>query len=197
MRTGAGHQSPPTPKLAQGPAGATREGTQSASPPCPPPVTQPSVRRRRRSGPTGARARRAKRGSRDSVVRARWARLPARRAATVQERPGRAGERRERSRARPGPGRRTVARAASREHVSRPRRRAPAERRGCGPARGAGPRRPGHNRTAGTRTSHSTTSQCSIGDPSRTATRLAPPPGPRSAGRGPEDCASRASRIRC
>ena len=116
------------------------------------------IRRRRRSGPPGGRARAAQCVGRVTLQTGPgWARQPDRRADSVRERP-----RAEPPIVEPGPGparargRSAEVQAASRGPVPRPRRRAPVERRGCGPARGAGPRRPGHGRTAGTKTSHST-----------------------------------------
>jgi hypothetical protein len=103
-KPGAGHQYPPTPKLAQGPTGAARARNAVGVPPLPSGRHATPVRRRRRSEPPGARARRAKRGSRDSADRARWARLPARRAATVRQRPDRTADRRVRSGPGSGPG---------------------------------------------------------------------------------------------
>jgi hypothetical protein len=70
-------------------------------------------------------------------------------------------------RAQAGPGwsgcgaRRRGPRAGEESASPRPRRRAPAERRGDGPARGAGPRRPGHESTAGTRSEHTVRLRCS------------------------------------
>ena len=105
-------------------------------------LSRAPVRRRRRSGPPGARARRAKRGSRDSAVRARWARLPARRAATVRERLGRAGERRPRSGPGPGPG--GAQWRGPRAGSTSPGRGAERRRSDADTGRPAGPAREGH-----------------------------------------------------
>jgi hypothetical protein len=153
------------------------------------PIVEP-IRRRRRSGPPGGRASAAQCVGRVTLQTGPgWARQPDRRADSVRERPRAEPPIVEPS---PGPararGRSAEVQAASRGHVPRPRRRAPVERRGCGPARGAGPRRPGHRRTEGTKTSHSTNTENLLDAPLGPRSVDAPP-GSRSepsAARGEE-----------